>query len=189
MDVTTQGARPYELQSQPIQNLSERAIGEVFDVARNELQLARLEFDEKARAGMRAGQSFGLASIALVVALGSLAAAIVVGLASVMTLWSAMLAVAVIFGIIALILAMVGRATLSQAGGFTGGTILDRVAPPSGTTAQDATARTESAYEDLDRTVRLISQRNSNPSPVRDAVLAGIATMLSVVVQARNGRR
>src|SRR5271163_4360798 len=102
MDVTTQGARPYELQSQPIQNLSERAIGEVFDVARNELQLARLEFDEKARVGMQAAQSFGLASIALVVALGSLAAAIVVGLASVMTLWSAMLAVAVIFGIIAL---------------------------------------------------------------------------------------
>jgi hypothetical protein len=106
-----------------------------------------------------------------------------------MTLWSAMLAVAVIFGIIALVLALIGRATLTQAGGFTGGTILDRVAPPSGTTAAEAMSRTESAYEDLDRTVRLISQRNSNPSPVRDAVLAGIATMLSVVVQARNGRR
>ena len=31
MDISTQGTRAYELKSQPIQNLSERAIAEVFD--------------------------------------------------------------------------------------------------------------------------------------------------------------
>lgn len=191
MDISTQGTRAYELRSQPIQSLSERAIAEVFDVVRTELQQARIEFDEKARAGIRAGQSLGLASICLIVALGTVAAAIVVGLAEIMALWVATLVVAVIFGVVALALAMSARATLARVGGLTNGVALDKVLPPTSLSAEEAAGRAQAAQADLDRTVNAIavSQRNASPSPIRDAILAGIGTMLGVVLQARSGRR
>jgi len=191
MDTSTQGTRAYELKSQPIQNLSERAIAEMFDLVRNELQLARVEFDEKARAGVRAGQSLGVATICLVVALGAVGAAIGLGLSQTMTPWAAALVVAAIFGIVALALALSARATLARAGGLGTSATLDKVLPPSGLSAEDLERRTEAAQQDLDRTVNAIAiaQRNATPSPIRDAILAGIGTMLGVVLQARSGRR
>ncbi len=191
MDTSTQGTRAYELKSQPIQNLSERAIAEVFDLVRTELQFARVEFDEKARAGVRAGQSVGLASLCLVVALGALAAAVTIGLSQLVALWLAALVVAALFGIVAVVFALSARATLARVGGLTSGATLDKLLPPSGLSADEAARRAEAAQQDLDRTANAIGvvQRNLSPSPIRDAILGGIGIAIGVVLQARSGRR
>jgi hypothetical protein len=184
-----QGTRAYELRSQPLQNLSQRAMAELFAVVRSEIELGRLELDEKARAGANAGRSFGLATLFLLLAAASLSAAILAGLTTFAPFWVAALILGLAYAIVAIVFANRGRFTLVQAGGLFPERTLDRVLGMPAVTSEDAYSRSETAHRDLDRAVAAIGQRGAGQSPVRDAVLSGIAVTLAAVLQARNGQR
>jgi len=174
MDVNTQGTRAYELQAQPISNLSERAMAEIFDVARGELEGVRAQLFTRTDGAVAAFRAYTLAGSTLVVALGALGVAVVVGLSSVVALWLAASIVAILFALASFAFARAGEAAVT------------RLLPPSNLTPDETKSRTDVAYQDLDRTVNAIAQRNT---PLRDAILAGVGTVIALVVQARNGRR
>ncbi len=84
-------------------------------LARQEVELAKVELQEKGkRAGLGAGM-FGGAGIFGLYALGALVAAGILALATAVTAWLAALIVAVVLGAIAGILALVGKQNLQQA--------------------------------------------------------------------------
>ncbi len=84
-------------------------------LARQEVELAKVELQEKGkRAGLGAGM-FGGAGIFGLYALGALVAAGILALATAVTAWLAALIVAVVLGAIAGILAIVGKQNVQQA--------------------------------------------------------------------------
>jgi uncharacterized membrane protein YqjE len=85
-------------------------------LVRKEIELAKAELGEKGKkAGQGAGM-FGGAGLFGVLALGALTTCIIVALDSAMELWLAALIVAVVYGAIAGILALVGRNKVREAG-------------------------------------------------------------------------
>jgi uncharacterized membrane protein len=94
-----------------MQELSERST----TLIRRELELARLEMTEKGkRAGVGAGM-FGAAGVFGLYAVGALTACLVLALATAMTAWVAALIVAGVYGAVAGVLALNGRAKVKQA--------------------------------------------------------------------------
>jgi len=187
-----EATHPYELRAQPMQNLSQRAIAELYTVVRSEVQLARLELDEKTDAALRGGRSFAFAGVFLVLALLAASAAAVSLLTSVLPIWAAALILAAGYGVIAALLAIRGMTIFNLVGGLVPSRSLERLLSPSefpNSTPDETERRAESARQDLDRTVTVISQRSAAPSPMRDAILTGIATTVGVAHQARNGRQ
>ncbi len=84
-------------------------------LARQEVELAKVELQEKGkRAGLGAGM-FGGAGIFGLYALGALVAAGILALATAVTAWLAALIVAAVLGAIAGILALVGKKNVQQA--------------------------------------------------------------------------
>jgi Flp pilus assembly protein TadB len=188
---TFEGTHAYELRSQPLQNLSERALAELFALVRSEVQVARVEIEEKARLGAAAGQSLGIAAVFLVIALFALSAALVAGLSTVVAPWLAALFVAILAGVIAGAFAGTAREKVSKAGGLLPTRTLDQIwydaNPP--TTPLEAENRAESARQDFGKTLTAVEQRSARSSPIRDAILSGIAVTLGVVMRARTARR
>ncbi len=85
------------------------------NLVRQEIELAKLEFREKGKkAGLGAGM-FGGAGLFGVFALGTLTACIVLALATFLPAWLAALIVTVIYGAVAGVLALRGRAEVQQA--------------------------------------------------------------------------
>jgi MFS family permease len=84
-------------------------------LVRQEVELAKAELSEKGkRAGIGAGM-FGGAGVAGLYALGALTAAIILVLATALDGWLAALIVAVVYGAIAGVLALLGRSKVKQA--------------------------------------------------------------------------
>lgn len=106
---TTAGTHAYELSAQPERSLSQRVLVDLFALARSEGELKLIEAELRASAGVRAGLSFGLASIFASVASAGIGAAFVAGLSRVVPLWTAALGAAVVFAVPALALAGRGR--------------------------------------------------------------------------------
>jgi Putative Actinobacterial Holin-X, holin superfamily III len=78
-------------------------------LARKEVELAKAEMSLKAkRLGLGAG-AFGGAALLAVLALGALTAAAILGLAETVDAWLAALMVAGVYGVIAGVLALIGR--------------------------------------------------------------------------------
>jgi uncharacterized membrane protein YqjE len=105
-------------------NLREHGTGELLKelsdhtttLVRKEIELAKAELGEKGRkAGQGAGM-FGGAGLFGVFAFGALTTAIIVALDSAMELWLASLIVAVVYGVIAGVLALQGRKKVQDAG-------------------------------------------------------------------------
>ncbi len=85
-------------------------------LARQEIELAKAEMAEK---GRKAGLGLGLvaaAGVSALLALGTLTAAAVLALATAMPAWLAALIVALAWGVVAAVLASVGRQKVEQAG-------------------------------------------------------------------------
>jgi MFS family permease len=84
-------------------------------LVRQEVELAKAELSEKGkRAGIGAGM-FGGAGVAGLYAVGALTAAIILALATALDGWLAALIVAVVYGAIAGVLALMGRNKVKQA--------------------------------------------------------------------------
>ena len=84
-------------------------------LVRKELELAKAEMAEKGKkAGLGAGM-FGGAGVAGLMALGALTACLILALDTAMPGWAAALIVAAVWGVIAGVLALVGRKRVKEA--------------------------------------------------------------------------
>jgi len=98
-----------DLRERPIGDLLKELSTQTSTLVRQELELAKAEMTEK---GKQAGMGFGMfggAGIFGCLALGALTACIIAALATGIDLWLAALIVAVVYGAIAGVLALLGR--------------------------------------------------------------------------------
>jgi len=101
---------------QPVSELIKELSQQTSTLVRQELELARLELSQKGKAaGIGAGM-FGGAGVFGVWALGALTAAVILLLATAMKPWLAALIVTAALGLVAGVLALVGRTKLRSAG-------------------------------------------------------------------------
>jgi hypothetical protein len=110
-DIATDGLR-----DRPTSELLKQLSDQTTALARQEIELAKLELREKGRkAGMGAGM-FGGAGAFGVYAFGALTACIILALATFLPGWLAALIVALVYGAVAGVLALRGKAKVSEAG-------------------------------------------------------------------------
>ena len=111
------------MEEQPVNDERERPTGELLKqltdqttrLVRQEIELAKLELQEKGKkAGVGAGMFGGAAALGLY-ALGALTATIILALATFLQGWVAALIVTVVYGAIAGVLALRGKAQVKQA--------------------------------------------------------------------------
>jgi Putative Actinobacterial Holin-X, holin superfamily III len=103
-----------QLRHLPMGELVKQLAEETATLVRQEIELARVEMTTKARrAGIGLGE-LGGAGIAAIYALGALTACFIAALTLVAPVWAAALIVSVIYGVIAGILALVGRRQLER---------------------------------------------------------------------------
>jgi uncharacterized membrane protein YqjE len=104
------------LRDRPTSELLRQLSDQTTALVRQEIELAKLELREKTRkAGTGAGM-FGGAGVLGVFAFAALTACIILALATVLPGWLAALIVAVVYGAVAAVLALRGRAKVSEAG-------------------------------------------------------------------------
>jgi Putative Actinobacterial Holin-X, holin superfamily III len=103
-----------DLRQLPIGELVKQLAEETSTLVRQELELAKAEMTQKGKqAGLGLGE-LGGAGIVGLYALGALTACLIAALALAMPVWLAALIVAVVYGIIASVLALIGRRQLQQ---------------------------------------------------------------------------
>jgi uncharacterized membrane protein YqjE len=103
------------LHDKPLGELLRQLAQEIALLVRQELDLAKAEVAEKGKAaGVGAGM-FGGAGVFGLGAFGALTACLIVALAYLMPLWASALVVAVLYGIVAGVLAMTGKRKIRQA--------------------------------------------------------------------------
>jgi len=111
------------MEEQPVNDERERPTGELLKqltdqttrLVRQEIELAKLELQEKGKkAGVGAGMFGGAAALGLY-ALGALTATIILALATFLPGWVAALIVTVVYGAIAGVLALRGKAQVKPA--------------------------------------------------------------------------
>jgi len=105
------------------QELRDRSMGELLArlsrettlLIRQEIELAKVELSEKGKqAGAGAGM-FGAAGVGALCALGAFTAFLILALATVIAPWLAALIVAVVYGIVAGVLAITGKKKFAEA--------------------------------------------------------------------------
>jgi hypothetical protein len=103
-----------DLRQLPMGELVKQLAEETSTLVRQELELARAEMTQKGKqAGMGLGELGGAGIVALY-ALGALTACFIAALALAMPVWLGALIVAVVYGIVAGVLALIGRRQLQQ---------------------------------------------------------------------------
>jgi len=103
-----------DLRDRPVGELIKQLADETSTLVRQELELARAEMTQKGKqAGFGLGM-FGGAGVATLLALGALTACVIAALDTGMALWLAALIVAVVYGAIASVLALVGKERLHE---------------------------------------------------------------------------
>ena len=109
------GPAQEELRERPIGELLKQLSEETTRLVHQELELAKAELTHKGRqAGMGAGL-FGAAATIGLLALAALTTCFILALDAVMPAWLAALLVAVVYGVIAAVLALQGRNKVKQA--------------------------------------------------------------------------
>jgi hypothetical protein len=104
-----------DLRDRPIGELLKQLSQETTTLVRQELDLAKAEMAQKGkRAGLGAGM-FGGAGAAALLGLGALSAAAIAALDAALPLWLSALIVAVIWLVVAGVLAMTGKTKVQQA--------------------------------------------------------------------------
>jgi Putative Actinobacterial Holin-X, holin superfamily III len=105
---------PEQLRHLPMGELVKQLAEETSTLVRQEIELARVEMTAKARrAGIGLGE-LGGAGIVAIYALGALTVCFIAALTLVLPVWAAALIVSVIYGVIAGILALIGRRQLER---------------------------------------------------------------------------
>ncbi len=103
------------LREQPVGDLVKQLSADLSTLVRQELRLAQAEMTEKGKkAGIGVGM-FGGAGLAAVLALGALTTCLIAALATGMEVWLAALIVTAVYGAIAGVLAVSGKARVSEA--------------------------------------------------------------------------
>jgi uncharacterized membrane protein YqjE len=106
---------PADARDQSIADLLKQLSQETSTLVRQEMELARAELTQQGkRAGIGAGM-FGAAAVVGLLALGALTACIILALDGAMAAWLAALIVAVVYGAIAGVLALIGRDRVKEA--------------------------------------------------------------------------
>jgi Putative Actinobacterial Holin-X, holin superfamily III len=104
-----------DLRDRPIGELLKQLSQETATLVRQELDLAKAEMAQKGkRAGVGAGM-FGGAGAAALIGLGALSAAAIAALDAAMPLWLAALIVALVWLVVAGVLALAGKTKVQQA--------------------------------------------------------------------------
>jgi len=122
--MATQGSHPLgdvrgeteapTLNDRPIGDLVKQLSDQMSTLVRQELDLAKAELTVKGkRAGLGAGM-FGGASVFSAYGAGALTACLILVLATAMTAWLAALIIAAVYGVVAGVLALMGRAKIRQ---------------------------------------------------------------------------
>ena len=105
-----------ELREQPTSELVKQLSEQTSRLMHQEMELAKLELQEKGKkAGIGAGM-FGGAGVMGLYAVGALTATIILALATFLAAWLAALIVTVVYGAIAGVLALRGKQHVKQAG-------------------------------------------------------------------------
>ena len=100
----------------PITELLKELAGQVSLLVRQEFELARAEILRKLSEARGPAAAFGLAALFALGAFGALTALLIIAIALVVPLWSAALAVTVIFAVVAGAAAATGRSQLRRLG-------------------------------------------------------------------------
>ena len=115
MQATPSGSRQSELNDRPIGELVKELSEQTSTLVRKELELARAEMTQKGKtAGIGAGM-FGGAALVGALALGALTAFLILALSIVLDEWLAALFVALVYGVIAGALALIGKKKVKEA--------------------------------------------------------------------------
>ncbi len=105
-----------DMRDRPVGELMKQLANETTTLVRQEIELAKAEMTQKARsAGIGAGM-LGAAGVAALLALGTLTAFLILALDGALASWLAALIVALLWGAVAAVLAVLGRARVREAG-------------------------------------------------------------------------
>ena len=107
--------REQDLHELPVSELLKKLSHEMALLVRQELELAKVEISQKGKQAGKGVGMFGAAGMAGMLALGALTACIIAALSLAMAVWLAALIVAIVYGIVAFVLAQVGKAKLKEA--------------------------------------------------------------------------
>ena len=106
----------HDLRDRPVGELLRQLANETTTLVKQELELAKAEVSQK---GKKAGLGIGILGVAgavALLALGALTAFFILALDAVMPAWLAALIVALVYGAIAGVLALVGRERVQEVG-------------------------------------------------------------------------
>jgi uncharacterized membrane protein YqjE len=104
-----------EARERPTADLLKDFSDQASTLIRKEIALAKVELNSKGKTAAAGGGMFGGAGLFAVFAFGALTACLVLALATFLVPWLAALIVAVVYGAIAAILGLLGKAKVKQA--------------------------------------------------------------------------
>jgi len=104
-----------DLRSQSLPALIGRLGAQIGQLVRNEIKLAQLEMGAKLKNAAFAGAFFAVAAVIAVFAVFALVVTAIAALALVLPFWAAALIVSVVLLVLAVIIALVGKARVSKA--------------------------------------------------------------------------
>ena len=105
-----------DMRDRPVGELMKQLANETTMLVRQEIELAKAEMAQKARVGGIGAGMFGGAGVAALLTLGALTAFLILALDGAVPSWLAALIVAVLWGAVAAVLAVLGRKRVREAG-------------------------------------------------------------------------
>lgn len=105
-----------DLRDRGIGELVKDLSGQVSTLARQEVELAKVELAEKGKKASVGAGMFGGAAVAALLMLGSLTALLILALATALPAWLAALVVTLVWGAVAATLALIGRDRMKEMG-------------------------------------------------------------------------
>ena len=115
MSDVTHGGSSTDARDRPIGELVKDLSSQTSTLVRKEIELARVELQEKGKIAGKGAGMLGGAAVAGLLALGALSAALIALLDKAMDTWIAALIVMVLWAIVAAVLAKAGQKSLKQA--------------------------------------------------------------------------
>jgi|HubBroStandDraft_4_1064222.scaffolds.fasta_scaffold00011_57 hypothetical protein len=178
--------RPYELRAQPTKTLLQRLYRDVSDLAKEEIELTKIEVHERAGILSVATRGFAFAAFCGVVGVGALATFAIAALAYVVTVWLAALIVAVVLLGVAFAAAKSSQRRLADVAAPLRSTIGTLVGPPTGKkTLAELRSQIEFTRRHLDETLSALENKTDLVAPVRDTAfgLGSLGVAVSAIVR------
>lgn len=178
--------RPYELRAQTAKALLQRLYRDLSDLAKEEVELTKIEVHE--RAGILSGATRGLMFSAAcgVVGVGAIAAFAIAALAFVLTIWLAALIVGAVLLVVAFAVGKSSQRRLSEATAPLRSTIGALAGSPTGkTTPAELQSQIEFTRRRLDETLSALEHKTDLVAPLRDTAfgLGSLGVAVSAIVR------